>query len=47
MSFFENPPLRGGQPPVLVCVLVEHRSGPDARMPLRALVYAVLYWERE
>jgi hypothetical protein len=34
-------------PPVLVCVLIEHQSGPDPRMPLRILLYAVLYWERE
>jgi hypothetical protein len=33
--------------PVLVCVLVEHQSRPDARMPLRTLLYAALYWERE
>jgi hypothetical protein len=31
----------------LVCILVEHQSGPDSRMPLRLLLYAVLYWERE
>lgn len=31
----------------LVCVLLEHQSQPDARMPLRLLLYAVLYWERE
>jgi hypothetical protein len=46
--FFRIPFRSGeGQPPVLVCVLVEHQSGPDARMPLRTLLYAVLYWERE
>ncbi|MBV9124246.1 MAG: Rpn family recombination-promoting nuclease/putative transposase [Planctomycetes bacterium] len=33
--------------PVVVCVLLEHQSAPDPRMPLRILVYAVLYWERE
>jgi predicted transposase YdaD len=33
--------------PALVCVLVEHQSAPDPRMPLRMLLYAVLYWERE
>jgi hypothetical protein len=32
---------------VVVCVLVEHQSAPDPRMPLRMLLYAVLYWERE
>jgi hypothetical protein len=34
-------------PPALVCVLVEHQSVPDPPMPLRMLLYAVLYWERE
>lgn len=33
--------------PVLVCVLLEHQSAPDPRMPLRLLVYAALYWEGE
>jgi hypothetical protein len=32
---------------VLVCILVEHQSTTDQAMPLRVLVYAVLYWERE
>lgn len=31
----------------LICVLLEHQSRPDVRMPLRLLLYAVLYWERE
>ena len=31
----------------LVCLLLEHQSQPDVRMPLRLLLYAVLYWERE
>ncbi len=31
----------------LVCLLLEHQSQPDARMPLRLLIYAVMYWERE
>jgi predicted transposase YdaD len=34
-------------PPVLVCVLLEHQSDPDPWMPLRILVYAALFWERE
>jgi Putative transposase, YhgA-like len=34
-------------PPALVCVLVEHQSSPDLTMPLRMLLYAVLYWERQ
>jgi hypothetical protein len=37
----------GEETPTLVCVLIEHQSAPDPRMPLRMLVYAVLYWERE
>ncbi len=31
----------------LICILIEHQSQPDSRMPLRVLLYAVLYWERE
>jgi len=31
----------------LVCLLIEHQTRSDPRMPLRTLVYAVLYWERE
>jgi Putative transposase, YhgA-like len=33
--------------PVLVCILLEHWSAPDRVMPLRMLLYAVLFWERE
>jgi hypothetical protein len=33
--------------PIFVCVLLEHQSRHDPLMPLRTLVYAVLYWERE
>jgi hypothetical protein len=36
-----------GETSVLVCILLEHQSAPDPRMPLRVLIYAVLYWERE
>jgi hypothetical protein len=32
---------------VLVCLLVEHQSTPDAMMPFRLLQYAVLYWDRQ
>jgi hypothetical protein len=32
---------------VLVCVLVEHQSAPDPRMPLRVLLYTTLFWERQ
>src|SRR6266851_2823472 len=42
-------PFRAGEdlPPALVCLLIEHQSEADPWMPLRILVYAVLYWERE
>jgi hypothetical protein len=36
-----------GEQLALVCVLIEHQSEPDPRMPLRTLLYAVLYWERQ
>jgi hypothetical protein len=36
-----------GEQPALVCVLIEHQSAPDPLMPLRMLLYAVLFWERE
>jgi hypothetical protein len=32
---------------VLVCILLEHQSAPDQAMPLRLLLSAVLFWERE
>jgi hypothetical protein len=32
---------------ILVCILLEHQSAPDPRMPLRLLIYAALYWEGE
>jgi hypothetical protein len=38
---------RDGSREILVCILVEHQSSEDPVMPLRLLVYAVLYWERE
>ncbi len=31
----------------LVCVLIEHQTRPDPRMPLRTLLEVVLYWERQ
>ncbi len=37
----------GAEQWVLVCVLIEHQSTSDARMPLRMLLYTVLFWERE
>jgi hypothetical protein len=36
-----------GKRKVLVCVLIEHQSAADPRMPLRVLLYTVLFWERE
>ena len=36
-----------GEQWALICVLIEHQTRPDPRMPLRTLIYAVLYWERE
>jgi len=36
-----------GRQRVLVCVLIEHQSAADPRMPLRVLLYTVLFWERE
>ncbi len=36
-----------GEQWVLVCVLIEHQSSADPRMPLRMLLYTVLFWERE
>jgi putative YhgA-like transposase len=32
---------------LLLCILLEHQSTADHAMPLRMLVYAVLYWEQE
>ena len=37
---------QGTDEAALVCVLIEHQTAPDVRMPLRLLVYTVLYWER-
>jgi Putative transposase, YhgA-like len=30
----------------LVCILIEHQTRPDSRMPLRTLIYTVFYWEK-
>lgn len=44
---FEIPFREGGEVrTILVCVLIEHQSEPDPLMPLRMLLYAVLYWEK-
>ncbi len=32
---------------ILICVLLEHQSRPDPLMPLRVLLYAVLFWEQQ
>src|SRR5262249_35634444 len=46
--FFRIPFQAEGEEGVaLVCVLLEHQSGPDVRMPLRMNLSTVLYWERE
>src|SRR3954451_23307075 len=31
----------------LVCVLIEHQSDTDPLMPLRLLLFATLYWDRQ
>jgi hypothetical protein len=36
-----------GERIALVCVLIEHQTQPDPRMPLRTLVEVALYWERQ
>jgi hypothetical protein len=32
---------------VLICVLLKHQSRPDPLLPLRVLLYAVLFWEQQ
>jgi hypothetical protein len=41
---YESP---AGAQSALVCVLIEHQSAPDPRMPLRVPLYAMLYWDGE
>jgi hypothetical protein len=41
------PPGTGPAEEVLICVLLEHQSRPDPHMPLRVLLYAVLFWEQQ
>jgi hypothetical protein len=36
-----------GEGLALVCVLIEHQSNTDPLMPLRTLLYALLYWDRQ
>jgi Putative transposase, YhgA-like len=40
-------PETGATGAVFVVLLLEHQSEADPRMPLRLLLYAVLYWEQE
>jgi hypothetical protein len=41
-------PIRTAElPPALLCLLIEHQSEPDPWMPLRVLLYAVLFWNEE
>ena len=35
------------QPPVLVCLMVEHQSMPNRYLPMRMLIYAALFWDQE
>ena len=37
----------GATESILVCVLIEHQSRGDPRMPLRTLIYSTLYWDRQ
>src|SRR5262245_3980462 len=37
----------GAAEPVLICLLLEQQSRPDPLMPLRILLYAVLFWEQQ
>ncbi len=46
-DLFFRVPFRDGAGWVLICLLLEHQSSPDPRIPLRTLVYAVSWWERE
>jgi hypothetical protein len=39
--------LQGQDRHLLLCLLIEHQSTADPVMPLRLLVYAVLYWEKQ
>lgn len=48
-DLFVRVPFRTGQGEgwLLILILLEHQSSPDARMPLRTLVTSTAYWERE
>jgi hypothetical protein len=37
--------LQGGNRKALVCILLEHQSATSPRIPLRTLIYLVVYWE--
>ena len=36
-----------GERLALVCVLIEHQTRPDSRMPLRTLLEVALYWDQQ
>jgi hypothetical protein len=36
-----------GNRDILICILVEHQSTTDPAMPLRLLLYTVLFWEQQ
>lgn len=38
--------LSGEERWALVCILIEHQTRPNSRMPLRTLIYTVFYWEK-
>ena len=42
-----RPPSGEASQTVLICILLEHQSRPDPLMPLRILLYAVLFWEQQ
>jgi hypothetical protein len=45
---FEIPYRFGGaERKALVCILIEHQTRPDPRLPLRMLLEVALYWERQ
>lgn len=47
--FFRLPyqPAGEGVEQIVVCVLLEHQSQPDPRLPLRLLLHALLFWEQQ
>ncbi len=37
----------GGEKWVAICLLLEHQSQPDPRMPMRMLLYTAAFWDRQ